>query len=187
MRRTDVVKAGTIENRIFNVRGQKVMLDVHLAELYGVKTKALIQAVKRNIQRFPAEFMFQLSSEEYERLRSHFVTSKRGRGGRRYLPYVFTEHGVAMLSAVLKTDRAVKASILVIRVFVRLREIVSAHKELSVKLQELEQKVGKHDVEIQSIIEALRELIKPPDKPVRRIGFGVEEPKVRYSVKRHRS
>jgi len=114
----DLMPVERIENRIFMIRGQKVMMDHHLAELYGVKTKVLLQAVKRNIKRFPSDFMFQLEESEYGLLRSHFVTSSWG--GRRYLPYVFTEQGVAMLSSVLKSERAIEVNIIIMRAFVRL-------------------------------------------------------------------
>ena len=173
-----------IEQRIFLIRGQKVMLDFHLAELYGVKTKALIQAIKRNPKRFPPEFMFQLTKDEYNALRSQFVTSNMGRGGRRYLPYAFTEHGVAMLSSVLKSERAIAINIVIIKTFVKLRVVVAAHKEIAEKLLALERKVSKHDNDIGILFEAIRRLFQPPEKPKRQIGFRVDEPKVPYRLKR---
>lgn len=171
-----------IAGRIFVIRGHRVMLDSDLAELYGVSTKQLNQQVKRNPRRFPEDFMFRLSAAEVEVLRSQFVTSKNealrsqivtleGSGGRRYLPYVFTEQGVAMLSCVLKSDRAIDMSIAIVRAFVRLREILSVHKELSAKLDQLERKTSKHDDEIQAIFSAIRQLMKPADTSRRKIGF----------------
>ena len=173
------VASASIERRILLVRGQKVMLDSDLAELYGVQTKTLNQAVKRNLDRFPEDFMFQLTLVEVEglrcqigtsNLRSQIVTSNR-RGGRRYSPYVFTEHGVAMLSSVLKSKRAVQVNIAIMRAFVKLREVVGSHKDLAAKLGELERKVGSHDGRIQSLFEAIRRLLADPSAKRRRIGF----------------
>ena len=130
-----------IERRILLIRGQKVLLDTHLAQLYGVTTKRLNEQIRRNLRRFPADFMFQLTKEEDEALRSHFATLDKGRGKhRKYLPYVFTEQGVAMLSSVLNSERAVMVNIEIMRAFVRLREILSTHKDLARKLEELEKK-----------------------------------------------
>ncbi len=138
-----------IEKRIFLIRGHRVMFSTHLAELYGVKVKALIQAVKRNLERFPSDFAFQLTWEEAKALRSQIVTLKEGASKRgrhiKYLPYAFTQEGVAMLSSVLRSQRAVQVNIAIMRAFVRFREILSAHKELALKLKQLEAKVGKHD------------------------------------------
>jgi phage regulator Rha-like protein len=181
-----IVHQDFIEKLIFHVRDKKVMLDAHLAEIYSVPTKVLVQAVKRNINRFPKEFMFQLSDVEYQLLRSQFVTSKKGRGGRRYLPYVFTEHGVAMLATVLNSKRAVQMSIIIVKTFVRLRELLSTNKEFREKLHLLETKVDNHDQEIQTIIEAIRQLMLPPEKPKRQIGFRVEEPKAKYVYRRRK-
>jgi hypothetical protein len=145
------------------------MIDADLAELYGVETKVLNQAVKRNITRFPKDFMFQLTTEEAESLRSQFVTSKKkGRGGVRYAPFCFTEQGIAMLSSVLNSERAVQVNIYIIRVFTRLRELLASHKELRDKVEE-------HDKQLKVVFEAIRKLLTPPeDPPKRRIGFGVE-------------
>jgi hypothetical protein len=154
-----------IEKAILLVRGQKVMLDRDLAELYGVETGALNRAVKRNIQRFPEDFMFQIPDEEAERLRCQTGISKRGRGGRRYLPYVFTEQGVAMLSSVLNSERAIQVNIAIMRVFVRLREMMATHKELAFKLIEMEERLEGHDEQIQNIFEAIRRLKTPPESP----------------------
>jgi len=160
-----------IENKIYLLRGHKVMLDRDLAELYGVETRALIQAVKRNPARFPSDFMFQLTNQEVIGLRSQFVISKMARGGRRYMPYVFTEQGVAMLSSVLNSERAVQVNIAIMRVFVKLRELISTNKELAHKLGLLERKIERHDEEIKAIFSAIRQLMTPPEKPKRKIGF----------------
>jgi len=146
------------------------MLDEHLADLYGVETKVLIQAVKRNSGRFPEDFMFQLSTEEWALLRSQTVTSK-GRGGRRYAPYAFTEHGALMLSSVLRSTAAESFGLLIVRSFVQLREMLSSHKELAAKLEALEGKVGGHDQAITSLLEAIRQLMLQPTKQSRSIGF----------------
>ena len=172
----DLIPQEVIENKIFMIRGRKVMLGMHLARLYDVETKVLIQAVKRNIERFPEDFMFQLTWEEAQSLRSQIVTLnndslKRGRH-LKYLPYAFTEYGVAMLSSVLNSERAIQVNIAIMRTFGKLREILSTHKELVHKLEELERKFEKHDTEIQSIFDAIRQLMAPPpEKPKRRIGF----------------
>jgi len=161
-----------IEKAILLIRGQKVMLDRDLAELYGVPTKVLKQAVKRNIDRFPSDFMFVLSRQEVANLKSQIVTSSLPQwGGARYQPMAFTEQGVAMLSSVLNSKQAIKVNILIMRAFVRLREVVSTHKKLSVKLNELESKIEKHDESIQAIFEAIRQLMTPPEKPRKKIGF----------------
>lgn len=167
-----LIPAERIERAILLIRGQKVMLDSDLAELYGVPTKAFNQAVKRNAKRFPEDFMFQLIPEEAEALRSQFVTSNKGRGGRRYAPYAFTEQGVAMLSSVLNSDRAIEVHIAIMRAFVRLREILATHKDLAEKLVELERKLGEHDKKFQIVFDAIRQLMAPPPRPKkRRIGF----------------
>ncbi len=159
-----------IAQRIYLVRGSKVMLDADLASLYGVETRILVQAVKRNAQRFPSDFMFQLTDHEWTVLRSQFVTSK-GRGGRRYAPYVFTEHGALMLSSVLNSATAADVGILVVRTFVQLREMLSTHKELANKLEALERKVGSHDQAITGLIEAIRQLMSTPTQSKHPIGF----------------
>ena len=165
----EVVPVERIERSIFLIRGQKVILDTDLAGLYGVPTKVLIQAVKRNIRRFPSDFMFLLTRQEVTILRSQFVTSRWG--GRRYLPHAFTEQGVAMLSSVLNSERAVQVNIEIMRAFIRLRQILTSHKELAQKLEQLERKVSSHDVHIQSLFEAIRQLMTPSPAPRRRIGF----------------
>jgi hypothetical protein len=161
----------SIESRIRVVRGQRVLLDSDLAALYGVEVRALNQAVKRNEERFPLDFVFRLSAEESEGLRSQTVISKNSRGGRRYAPNAFTEHGAIMASAVLNSERAVAMSIYVVRAFLRLRETLATHKALAAKLAELEQRLEKHDDKIVEIIKAIHVLAMPPEKPVRQIGF----------------
>jgi phage regulator Rha-like protein len=147
------------------------MLDSDLAELYQVSTKRLNEQVKRNRERFPKDFMFQLAPQEVESLRSQFATSNRGRGGRRYRPYGFTEHGAVMLASVLNSPVAVQASIQVVRAFVKLREMLATHRELGRKLAQLEKRIEGHDEEITAIFQAIRQLMGPPEKPKKRIGF----------------
>lgn len=168
-----VVAQEVIENRIFVIRGLKVMISAHLAELYGVETKALNQAVKRNAKRFPRDFMFQLTWEELEAAsRSQIVTLNKARGENvKYLPYAFTEQGVSMLSSVLNSERAIQVNITIMRAFVKIREILSTHKELAAKLRELENKVSMHDSDILKIFEAIRQLMSTPEPAKRRIGF----------------
>ena len=167
-----------IENKIYLIRGQKVMLDFDLAALYGVKTFVLNQAVKRNRARFPKDFMFQLSKEEVQNLKflfdkqnlkSQFVISSWG--GRRTKPYAFTEQGVAMLSSILHSKRAIMVNIQIMRAFVKLKQVLATHQEVSRKIKELEHKTNKHETQIHSIFEAIRKLIDPPEKPKRKIGF----------------
>lgn len=146
------------------------MLDKELAKLYGVSTKRLNEQVKRNVKRFPEDFMFQLTWEEAESSRSQFATLKKGRNIK-YLPYAFTEQGVAMLSGVLNSERAVQVNIAIMRAFVRLRQILSTNKELAHKLAQLERKTEKHDTEIRAIFEAIRQLMAPPERPKRKIDF----------------
>jgi hypothetical protein len=170
-KKSAMVPTERIESLIFLIRGHKVMLDSDLAALYRVTTKRLNEQVKRNKDRFPSDFMFQLSAQETEDLRSQIATSNNGRGGRRYRPFVFTEHGAVMLATVLNSPVAVQASIQVVRAFVKLRELLGTQRKLAQKLIELEQKVGGHEEEITAIFEAIRQLMEPPDKPTRRIGF----------------
>lgn len=167
---SSLIPQEVVENRIFLIRRHKVMLSTHLAELYGVEVRALVQAVKRNIERFPNDFMFQLNEKEFENLKSQIVISSWG-GAHRSRPYAFTEQGVAMLSSVLHSKRAIQVNIAIMRAFVRLRGIISSHKELAHKLQELERKIVKHDADIQAIFKAIQQLIEAPQKPKRRIGF----------------
>jgi phage regulator Rha-like protein len=160
-----------IERRIYLIRGQKVMLDSDLAELYRVLTKNLNLAVRRNRQRFPEDFMFQLTPEEAESLRLQIATSKEGRGGRRYLPYAFNEHGVAMLSAVLTSERAVQMSILLVRAFVKMRELLASHKDLAARVEKLEAAQKKHGSIIGILAEEIDEMKRLPEPAKRRIGF----------------
>ncbi len=166
----EIVVDKVIESKIFILRGFKVMLDKDLAYLYKVKPIALRQQVKRNKKRFPGDFMFQLTKEETNTMVSqNVIPSKQSLGG--YLPYAFTEQGVAMLSSVLNSERAVQVNIVIMRAFVKLREILATHKELAAKLRELENKVSKHDTDILTIFEAIRQLMTPQEPPRRRIGF----------------
>jgi len=155
-----------IENKIFPVRGKRVMFDRDLAELYGVETKALNRAVKRNIERFPEDFMFQLSKDELDNLRFHFGTSNRG--GQRYLPYAFTENGVAMLSSVLNSERAIMVNIQIMRTFTKLREILATHKDLQKKIDEMEKK---YDHQFKIVFDAIRQLLEAPEPKKKKIGF----------------
>jgi len=167
-----LIPSERITRSILLLRGQKVLLDADLAELYGVQTRVLVQAVKRNLERFPEDFMFQLDAEELAALRSQSVISKVGRGGRRYAPYAFTEQGVAMLSSVLSSPQAIAVNIEVMRSFVRLREMLAGNKELAAKLTELECKLKTHDQAIAGILDAIRQLMAPPPAPKKRpIGF----------------
>ncbi len=171
--------AVAIEKAILVLRGRQVMLDEHLADLYGVPTKRLVEQVKRNIERFPPDFMFQLDKEEAASLRSHSATSNKGRGGRRYAPYVFTEQGVAMLSSVLRSGRAVAVNIEIMRAFVELRRAVASHSELQRRLDDLERqmtgRLDQHDEQLAQIFEALHQLIAPPPRQRRPVGFRVRD------------
>ncbi|SEL65268.1 ORF6N domain-containing protein [Roseateles sp. YR242] len=178
-----------IGSRILLLRDQRVMIDTPLAELYGTETRVLVQAVKRNLTRFPADFMFQLSAEEFSGLRSQSVISiTPGRGGRRTAPYAFTEQGVAMLSSVLSSERAVAVNIEIMRTFVRVRQLAATHADLAQRLAELEDKTEvlalNHDTfsrntrnQLKQVFDALRELMTPPDPPKRPIGFAPPEDK----------
>ena len=159
-----------IERAIRLIRGEKVILDTDLATLYGVETRVLVQAVKRNLERFPPDFMFQLSSEEFTVLRSQTVTS-RGWGGRRYPPYAFTEQGVAMLASVLRSPRAIGVNIEIVRAFVRMRRLLASHAKLEKKLLEMEEK---YDGQFTVVFEALKQLMAPPEPQRRKIGFRQE-------------
>src|SRR6185503_9890947 len=173
-----LVAEEAIIGKIYLIRRQKVMLDRDLAELYGVETKVLKQAVRRNISRFPPDFMFEMNQEELDNWRSQFVTSKEDKQGLRYAPFCFTEQGVTMLSCILNSDRAIAVNILVIRVFTRMREMLLTHKDILVKLEQIEKtliqqdvKMNEHEEEIQIILETLKEMLSPPDEPRPRIGF----------------
>ena len=161
-----------ITNKIYLIRGMKVMLDIDLAELYDVETKVLKQAVRRNIGRFPEDFMFELSKEEFKNLRSQIVTSSWG--GLRYLPMVFSEQGVAMLSSVLRSERAIQVNIQIMRAFTQLRQMLSTHEELKQKIEAMEKK---YDQQFQIIFEAIKQLLETDEKPKKKIGYTVKETK----------
>lgn len=165
-----IVPVERIQNRILLIRGEKVMLDSDLAALYEVQTKVLIQAVKRHIDRFPDDFMFQLTKEEFGFLRSQVVTSKAsGRGGRRYPPYAFTEHGVSMLSSVLNSPRAIQVNIQIVRTFTKLRKMLASHADLERRIARLEKK---YDAQFKIVFDAIRELMVPPEpKNKTQIGY----------------
>ena len=176
------VTSERIEQLIFQIRGQKVMLSTHLAELYEVETRVLVQAVKRNSDRFPEDFMFQLTKDEFEDLKSQIVISSWG-GMRRATPYGFTEQGVAMLSSVLRSKRAVQVNIEIMRAFVRLRQMLAAHKDLERKIAALEKK---YDEQFRVVFEAIRALMSPREKSRKRIGFEVKESAAAYRKRRKR-
>ena len=161
------VRVDQIRHAIHLIRGQHVLLDAELAALYSVETRALVQAVRRNADRFPADFMFQLTKEEFTALRSQSVISN-GRGGRRYPPYAFTEQGVAMLSSVLRSPRAAQVNIEIMRAFVHLRRLLASNVDLARRLEELELK---YDAQFRVVFDAIRQLMAPPDPPRRRLGF----------------
>ena len=165
--KTNLVPQETIECKILLIRGKKVLLDRDLAVLYGVETRVLNQAVKRTVKRFPEDFMFQLVKEEYDSLRSQFVTLKRGQH-RKYLPFVFTEQGVAMLSSVLNSERAIQVNIEIMRTFTKLREMILTHKELQKKIESME---SKYDYQFKIVFDAIKQLLEPPGKPKKKIGY----------------
>ncbi len=169
--KSDTVSVATITRSILILRNQRVLLDSELAALYGVTTKRFNEQVKRNVARFPTDFMFRVNADELHSLRSQFATSNPRRGGRRYAPYALTEHGAIMAAMVLNSPRAVEMSVYVVRAFVNLREMLSSNKELAKRLDELEQKLSTHDQAITGIIKTIRELMTPPTSKKRPIGF----------------
>jgi phage regulator Rha-like protein len=170
---SEPIPAKGIESRILVLRKQKVLLDIDLAELYGVSTSSLNQAVKRNPGRFPSDFMFQLDTEECQALRSQIVISNIGRGGRRYQPFAFTEHGVAMLASVLRSEKAIQINILIVRAFARLREFLATHQDLAQKLAVLEEKC---DDQFREVFEAIWSLMDDrEEKRNRKMGFAKED------------
>ncbi|HMK02950.1 MAG TPA: ORF6N domain-containing protein [Ferruginibacter sp.] len=172
IKRPILVADEVIMNKIYVVRRQKVMIDRDLAELYGVETKVLKQAVRRNAMRFPKDFMFEMNSKEFGNWRSQFVTSNEGdKMGLRHAPFCFTEQGVTMLSCILNSSRAITINIQVIRIFSKLREMIITHKGILLKLEQLEKKITGHDENIKMIFGALKQLLNPPQAPRRRIGF----------------
>ncbi len=183
-----LVPTEIIQRKIYLIRGRKVMVDDDLAALYGVETKVLIQAVKRNLRRFPLDFMFQLSKIEGQCLRSQIVTSNIGRGGRRYLPYVFTEQGVAMLSSILNSDRAIDVNIQIMRVFTKLREMMSSHKDLARKIEKLEERFKDHDEKFVLVFDAIRQLLAEPEEPKKEpMGFYVRREKDNQDTTKEKS
>jgi ORF6N domain len=194
----EIVPIERIAESIRWIRGHKVLLDSDLALLYDVATKVLNQAVKRNRERFPDDFMFQLNADETGFLRLQFVTSEKGKRtnwsqivtsskkhrGKRYRPYAFTGQGIAMLSSVLNSDRAITVNIAIMRAFVKLRQTLESSRELAQKFSELEQRVGKHDEDITAIPEAIRQLMAPSEKPRREIGFHVREKAAGYRTRK---
>ena len=174
----------TVESAIYLVRGQRVMLDSDLAAIYGTSTMRLNEQFRRNRQRFPEDFAFRLTAEEFKRLISQIAISKKGRGGRRKLPWVFTEHGAIMLASVLNSQIAVQASVRVVRAFIRLREMVAANAPLAAKLKELEGRLDSNDEAIVELFAVLKQLLEPPTKPKREIGFHVRESAAHYGTKR---
>ena len=170
-----IVPMEVVKSRIYLIRGQKVLLDSELASLYGVTTANLNKAVKRNLERFPADFMFQLSDVEMGNLIFQTGTSSSRHGGRRKLPYAFTEQGVAMLSSVLNSARAVQVNIAIMRAFVQLRELALSNRELARKIDELEKKHARHDQQFVVVFDAIRQLMMPAEGKGRKIGFGQEE------------
>src|SRR6202167_275136 len=186
-------RAGTptvaVESRILFVRHHRVILDADIAKLYGVPVKRLNEQVKRNQERFPSDFMFQLTEKEHAALRSQIATSKKSRGGRRYTPYAFTEHGAIMAATVLNSERAVQMSVFVVRAFVRLRELLAANRQLAAKIYELETRLDSHDSAIWDLIKAIRQLMNVKRSPRRRIGFvlpgdDTRQGKGRFQVRR---
>ena len=173
MSKTTIILAKRVGSKILVLRNQKVILDADLAELYGVPVKHLNQQIKRNHDRFPSDFLFCLTKAEHEGLRSQFVTSNPGRGGRRYLPNAFTEHGAIMAATVLNSKRALEMSIFVVRAFVQMRQALVVNQHVVSKLAELEARLDSHDDEIQDLVEAIRELVTPLPANNRPIGFGL--------------
>lgn len=173
---TNLAVIDEIDEKIYLIRGQKVMLDSDLAEIYNVTTKRLNEQVKRNIDRFPEDFMFQLTKEEFEGLRSQFATSNKGRGGRRYSPNVFTEHGAVMLASILNSPTAIAASIKVVRAFIKMRSILTLHQDLAERLEKLEKTTDRHDQNFAVVSQLLSEIFRDPKLLKRRIGF-IEEKK----------
>ena len=171
MSKSIAVPDEVVISKIYLIRGQKVMIDRDLAELYGVETKRLKEAVRRNIERFPEDFMFEMNKPEFDQWRKANITEADDKQGLRYAPFCFTEQGVTMLSCVLNSKRAIEVNIQVIRIFTRLREMVLTHKDILLKLEQLERKVGRQDGDIKLIFKYLKELLNPKAEPMRRIGY----------------
>jgi ORF6N domain len=175
MTKTAIVVANKVDSKIFVLRGQRVILDRDLAELYGVEVRQLNQQAKRNAKRFPPAFRFQLSPHELKMLKSQNAMASKGHGGARYLPYAFTEHGAIMAATVLNSERAIEMSVFVVLAFVRMRRAIAGNRNVLSKLAELEQRLEGHDAEIHSLMEAIRELMAPEEPNRRRIGFEAPE------------
>ena len=176
MKRTALALTNHAQTRILVARGKKIILDSDLAELYGVGVKRLNEQVKRNRRRFPSDFVFRLSAREATTLRSQIATSKNGRGGRRYLPYAFTEHGAIMAATVLNSKHATQMSVFVVRAFVRMREMLAASPQIAAKLAELEARLEQHDANIEDIVRALRQLLTPTQRQGQRQKIGFQLP-----------
>ena len=180
---SQMVLIKTVEPRILILRGMRVILDSELSELYGVQVKRLNEQVKRNAERFPRDFMFQLSPSEHKNLRSQFATSRSSHGGRRHLPYAFTEHGAIMAATVLSSKRAIEMSVFVVRAFVRLRDMLATNGKVASKLAELERRLKGHDTSIHAIIDAINELMAPERRKRRQIGFRVPTSTLKATAK----
>lgn len=185
MAKTAIVISRKIDSRILILRGQKVILDTDLAELYGVQVRHLNQQVKRNARRFPPTFHFQVSAEEFKILKSQNVISNQGHGGTRYRPFAFTEHGAIMAATVLNSERAIEMSVFVVLAFVRMRRAIATNRQILAKLAEVERRLEGHDADLRDLMEAIREMINPPDPPRRRIGFEAPDKSPKSSTKRH--
>lgn len=185
MNKTALAAVRRVDARILYLRDQKIILDADLAELYGVTVKRLNEQVKRNLARFPSDFLFQLTRAEQDVLRSQIATSNNGRGGRRYLPYAFTEHGAIMAATVLNSKRAIQMSIFVVRAFVRIREALATSRQIAVKLAELERRIANHDTDIQELVQAIQELMAPPPRTGRNIGFASPSSGVNHNSSLH--
>jgi len=170
-----IIPDTTVVNKIYEIRGSKVMLDSDLADLYGVETKRLNEQLRRNIERFPEDFMFKLTENEWEILRSQIATSKTQRGGRTYLPNVFTEHGVLMLSSILSSPQAIQVNIQIVRIFTRLRQLLSESSELKLEIEEIKKKINNQDKNIELVFSYLDELTEKKSRPRKRIGYMPDE------------
>jgi phage regulator Rha-like protein len=187
MSKAALALARRVDSRILFLRGHKVILDSELSELYGLTVKRLNEQVKPNIARFPSDFFFRLTRTERDSLRSQIATSNNGRGGRRYPPFAFTEHGANMAASVLNSKRAIQMSIFVIRAFVRMREALAANQQIVAKLAELERRLENHDTNIQGLLAAIRQLMAPPPRNGRTIGFQAPNPKTKLLACRSRA
>lgn len=175
MRKSLAIPDEIVIRKIYLIRDHKVMLDIDLAELYQVETRRLNEQVKRNADRFPADFMFQLTNKEWRSLRSQIAISKKGSGGRRYAPFAFTEHGVLMLSSVLNSARAIQVNIQIMRIYTKLKGMLMDHKDILLTLEKLEKKISKHDDNFTVVFTYLKELLNPKTEPIRKIGFKRKE------------